>query len=201
MVNTQTQCVKEKSMSFRLSKLKPLLPVIAISLLLAACGPAPAQPVNAAPATQAPAAAPTATTAPAATASLAPTQAPAATQAPTLTQAPAPTQAPATQPTATQAAAGSAAVSYAKDVQPIFDKSCVKCHGGSNGVQSGLSLASYADLMKGGQDGAVVIPGDAANSMLVQMIVSGKMPKRALKLPQAEIDTISAWVAAGAKNN
>ena len=62
-------------------------------------------------------------------------------------------------------------------------------------------LKSYADMMKGGQDGAVINPGDAANSMLVQSIAAGKMPKRGTKLPQAQIDTISAWVAAGAQNN
>jgi mono/diheme cytochrome c family protein len=86
-------------------------------------------------------------------------------------------------------------------VQPIFDQNCVKCHGGSNGVKGGLTLKSYDDLTKGGKDGQVINPGDPANSMLVQAIVEGKMPKQAAKLPQAQIDTISAWVAAGAQNN
>ena len=87
------------------------------------------------------------------------------------------------------------------DVQPIFDQSCVKCHGGSDGKKGGLSLKTYDDLMKGGEDGQVIVPGDAANSMLVQAIEAGKMPKRAPKLPQAQIDTIAAWVNAGAENN
>ena len=86
-------------------------------------------------------------------------------------------------------------------MQPILEQSCVKCHGGSDGVKGGLSLKSHADLMKGGKDGQVVVPGDAANSMMVQSIVEGKMPKRGTKLSQAQIDTISAWVTAGAKND
>ena len=86
-------------------------------------------------------------------------------------------------------------------MQPIFEQSCVKCHGGSDGKKGGLSLKTYDDLMKGGEDGQVIAPGDAANSMLVQAIEAGKMPKRAAKLPQAQIDTIAAWVAAGAQNN
>jgi len=93
------------------------------------------------------------------------------------------------------------AVSFAKEVQPIFEQSCVKCHGGSDGKKGGLSLKTYDDLMKGGEDGQVIAPGDAANSMLVQAIEAGKMPKRAPKLPQAQIDAIAAWVQAGAENN
>ena len=109
-----------------------------------------------------------------------------ATEAPKATEAPAATEVPAAAP---------AAISYAKDVQPIFEQSCVKCHGGSDGKKGGLSLKTYDDLMQGGKDGQVIVPGDAANSMLVQAIAEGKMPKRAAKLPQAQIDTIAAWVA------
>jgi len=168
------------------AKLSALLLTIALVSVLAACAPAaPAQPA------QAPAA-PAATKALAVTEAPAPTQAPAATEAPAATQAPAATEAPAAAP---------AAVSYAKDVQPIFDQNCVKCHGGSDGKKGGLSLKTYDDLMQGGKDGQVIAPGDAANSMLVQAIAAGKMPKRAAKLPQTQIDTIAAWVAAGAQNN
>ena len=50
--------------------------------------------------------------------------------------------------------------------------------------------------MKGGKDGQVIAPGDAANSMLVQAIAEGNMPKRGTKLPQEKIDMIAAWVTA-----
>jgi mono/diheme cytochrome c family protein len=164
----------EETMVGKSVKFSVLLSILALVMVLAACAPAaPAQP------TQAPSA-PAATEAPVAT------EAPAATQAPAATEAPAP---------------AASAVSYATDVQPIFDQNCVKCHGGSDGKKGGLSLKSYDDLMKGGQDGQVIVPGDAANSMLVQAIAEGKMPKRAPKLPQAQIDTIAAWVNAGAENN
>ena len=77
----------------------------------------------------------------------------------------------------------------------------MKCHGGSDGKKGGLSLKTFDDLMQGGEDGQVIAPGDAANSMLVQAIEAGKMPKRAAKLSQDKIDTIAAWVAAGALND
>ncbi len=109
---------------------------------------------------------------------------------------------PAAQPTTAPAAAQPApaqtgAVSFAKDVQPVLAQRCVACHGKSGG----LALSSYADLMKGGKDGAVVVPGDAANSSLVQVIASGRMPQGGAKLSQSTIDMISAWVSAGAKDN
>ena len=176
------------------------LTLIALGALVAACAPA--------------AHAPTATTAPAViqptAAVAAPTSAPAATLAPTaapMTQ-PAAAAATATQPanqtvpTAPPAttAAKPASVSFSKDVLPIFEQSCVKCHGGDK-TEAALALKTYAQLTKGSENGPVIKPGDAANSFLVQQIVNGKMPKRANKLPQAQIDIIAAWVNAGAPNN
>ncbi len=112
-----------------------------------------------------------------------------------------PTTAPA-QPTdapAQPAAQSAAAVTFAKDVQPILEQSCVRCHG--NSAAGGLSLTSYANLMKGGRDGQVIVPGDAADSELVKVIVSGRMPQGGKKLSQSQIDIISAWVTAGAQDN
>lgn len=119
--------------------------------------------------------------------------------------APAPAVQPTTapvQPTdapAQPAAQSGAAATFAKDVQPILQQSCVKCHG--NSAAGGLSLTSYANLMKGGRDGQVIVPGDAADSELVKVIVSGRMPQGGKKLSQSQIDIISAWVTAGAKDN
>ncbi len=125
-------------------------------------------------------------------------QAAAPTEAPKQSAAQA---APATAaPTAAQAAPA-AGVSYSKDVMPVFEKSCIKCHGGPDGTKGGLNMSTYDDLMKGGEDGAVIVPGNASGSLLVKQIQSGKMPKRASKLPQDQIDLIAKWVTEGANNN
>ncbi len=174
--------------------------------LLAACSPT-VPPSSAPAATEAPTQAPAATQVPAATE--APTQLPAATEAPTelpaATDVPAtteaPTQAPAATAAPTAAPAQAAAPTFAIDVKTILDQRCFNCHGGRNGVRGGLSMRSYDDLMKGGESGAVIVPGDPANSLLVQLIDSGEMPNRAPRLPQSEIDLIMAWVAAGAQND
>jgi len=94
----------------------------------------------------------------------------------------------------------SATVSFSKDVLPILQNSCVNCHGGEK-ISKGLDLKTYAGLMTGSQSGAVIVSGNAANSMLVQSIQLGKMPKRGGPLPAAQIQLIMDWVNAGAQNN
>jgi cytochrome c553 len=101
---------------------------------------------------------------------------------------------------ATQAApASGAAVSFAKDVLPIFQTSCVGCHG--SGGRAGLDLSSYASVMAGSSNGAVVIAGDANNSLLVGKVSSGMMPKGGSKLSNDQIQKIKEWINAGAQNN
>jgi mono/diheme cytochrome c family protein len=109
--------------------------------------------------------------------------------APTAVPTEAPTQAPTT-----------AAVSFAKDILPVFEQSCVKCHGGEK-TEEGLSLKTYEDVLKGSKNGAVIEPGNPANSYLVDQIAKGKMPKRAQRLSDEIVLRISDWVAAGAPNN
>jgi hypothetical protein len=62
-------------------------------------------------------------------------------------------------------------------------------------------LNTYENLMAGSENGPVVVPGDSAGSLLVDMISSGEMPKRGDKLTADEIQTISDWINAGAPNN
>jgi hypothetical protein len=94
----------------------------------------------------------------------------------------------------------SATVSFSKDVLPILQDKCVSCHGGEK-TSKGLDLKTYASLMTGSQNGAMIVAGDSTNSKLVQSIVSGKMPKRGPALPVSQIQLIMDWVASGAANN
>ena len=93
-----------------------------------------------------------------------------------------------------------ASVSFARDVLPIFTQICVKCHGGEKTNKS-LVLKTYDDLMQGSEDGPVVEPGDPRSSLLIDMIVKGKMPKNGPKLLPKQIQLIVDWVTAGAPNN
>jgi cytochrome c len=120
----------------------------------------------------------------------------------TPTAVPTETLVPVDTPTVAATAAGGAktAASFQHDVKPIFDQICVKCHGGEE-VKEGLSLKTYAEVMQGSDNGAVIVPGDPANSLLVDMIKQGKMPKRGPKLLPKQIQAIVEWVTAGAPDN
>jgi len=129
-------------------------------------------------------------------------QAAAATQAPTAAQAAANTsndQAAATQP-ANAGTGAAASVSFSKDILPVMQTSCINCHGGEK-ISKGLDLKTYDSLMAGSQNGAVLVPGDAAQSKLIQSVQSGKMPKRGDKLTAEQIQLLVDWVNAGATNN
>lgn len=115
------------------------------------------------------------------------------------TDAEAPTE-DAAQAEPTEAEAASVTVSFAADVLPIFDSRCFQCHGGDK-TEGELELLSYAQLMAGGKDGAVVLPGDADNSLLAQLIVEQEMPKRGPKLTPAQTQTILDWINEGALDN
>lgn len=95
-------------------------------------------------------------------------------------------------------------VSYSAEIQPIFNSNCAgsQCHIG--GTANGLSLASYSSLMQGGNSGAVVIPGDPDNSIIIRRLegaIQPQMPFGRSPLPQATIQLIRDWIAQGAHNN
>lgn len=92
------------------------------------------------------------------------------------------------------------APSLVKDVQPIFEANCAGCHA-TNVKMGSLDLDSYAAILKGGNHGAVVVPGKSAESRLFLMI-SGKltpaMPLGNRPLAAGDIETIRKWIDAGA---
>jgi mono/diheme cytochrome c family protein len=96
----------------------------------------------------------------------------------------------------------SKAVSFEKDLMPIFRANCVSCHKPDK-KKGKLDMSTYADLMKGGKQGSPVKPGEPEKSILVEMI-SGpepEMPEKGEKLKPEQVDLISRWVRQGAKRN
>src|ERR1700733_11028956 len=92
---------------------------------------------------------------------------------------------------------------YSNKREPIFKANCYRCHGGMN-HRGGLNIQTRAGMMKGGHDGAVLVPGDPTKSLLVRLIRHEgpqndpmPMPPKA-KLSDADIATVERWVRAGA---
>jgi uncharacterized membrane protein len=102
--------------------------------------------------------------------------------------------------TQTASSAGGASVSFANDVMPIFNNTCIKCHGVEE-IKAGLDMRTYDTLMAGSFKGPDVVAGNADKSLLIQLILDGKMPKRGTKLTPEQIQIITNWVNAGALNN
>lgn len=57
-------------------------------------------------------------------------------------------------------------VTYAKDIRPIFEKNCFKCHGETTQKRH-LRLDSLASVLKGCEDGPVIFPGKSNQGDLV----------------------------------
>lgn len=118
------------------------------------------------------------------------TATPAPTQTPTLPPTNTPLPAPTTD--GTQQPAPVSSLTWDGTIGALFQTSCGTCHGAD--ATAGLNLTTYADTMKGGNSGAVIIPGDAANSPLV-LKQQGKHPR--LFSPE-ELKTIIEWINSGA---
>ena len=99
-------------------------------------------------------------------------------------------------------------VTYATDIKPIFDASCVKCHSGDH-PKARLHMDTLEGVLKGTKEGPVVTPGNSADSFLVKAIAHATtdhdswMPplnnKAGIKpLTADQIGLIRAWIDQGA---
>jgi hypothetical protein len=67
------------------------------------------------------------------------------------------------------------------------------CHGGASPL-AGLDLSTYAGVMKGSQNGVVIVPGDSAGSKLVQV----QSVKHKANLSAEELELVRQWINANA---
>jgi len=95
-------------------------------------------------------------------------------------------------------------VTFEKDIKPIFEKSCAKCHGAEK--QKGkLRLDSLEAALKGSENGKVVEPGKSAKSVLVHNIArlneDDAMPPEGKgdPLSKEQVGLVRAWIDQGAK--
>ena len=90
-----------------------------------------------------------------------------------------------------------AAALWSSKVQPIFDANCLKCHGLIQ-RKSGLELDSLETVMKGGDEGAVVVPGKPEKSRLYQYLAADSDPHMPPKkqLTDVQREAVREWIAA-----
>ena len=65
-------------------------------------------------------------------------------------------------------------VDFKRDIQPIFEESCINCHGRGKS-KGGFVLDTREMFLKGGDTGPAAIPGKSGESLVIEM-VSGLDP-------------------------
>lgn len=92
---------------------------------------------------------------------------------------------------------------YLDLISPMMQGKCVSCHN-TGKKKADLLLTSYANIMKGGENGEVIISGDVEASELFRRITLPEnhddfMPSEGKRpLTDQEIDIIEWWIASGA---
>ncbi|MBI3851130.1 MAG: PSD1 domain-containing protein [Verrucomicrobia bacterium] len=92
---------------------------------------------------------------------------------------------------------------FEKRIRPLLVEHCYKCHSAqSEKVKGGLLLDTREGLLKGGDTGPAIVPGDPEKSLLIKAVRQTdkdlQMPHKDKKLPDAQIADLVAWVKMGA---
>jgi mono/diheme cytochrome c family protein len=90
-----------------------------------------------------------------------------------------------------------AQTAFQTGVLPLFKTNCVACHGAEL-RQKELDLSTWETALKGGESGAVIVPGESEESRLYELITNGTMPPGEAHLGERDIEIIRGWIDAGA---
>src|SRR2546429_5192038 len=92
-------------------------------------------------------------------------------------------------------------IDFTKEIKPLFEASCIKCHGRGKD-KGGLRIDTRETLLKGGDSGPVVVPGKSAGSLLIALVQGfdpdSIMPKKGSRLTAEQIGLLRAWIDQGA---
>lgn len=87
-------------------------------------------------------------------------------------------------------------------VRRIFAQTCYRCHD-SNEAEGGLVLNSKEAVMKGGDGGPIIVPGQPDESELVRRLTlpsshDDVMPQKGSSLTSSQVELIRTWIEVGA---
>jgi nitrate/TMAO reductase-like tetraheme cytochrome c subunit/mono/diheme cytochrome c family protein len=84
---------------------------------------------------------------------------------------------------------------YENYIGALFSSRCSACHGDDPSAE--LVLINYGDALDGSENGPVIVPGDSANSLLVQV----QSERHFKNFTDEELDSVIQWIDAGAPEN
>lgn len=97
-------------------------------------------------------------------------------------------------------------VSYYKHIRPVFQAKCQGCHQPSK-AKADYIMTEVAALIKGGENGAAIVPGKPDESHLLELVVAApgeerpEMPPKEEPLTGYEVSLVKKWVEQGAKDD
>ena len=98
-------------------------------------------------------------------------------------------------------ATGDEKVSFVNDIAPTIVNLCTGCHGGNN-PRAGLSVVNFESLMRGSENGRVIIPGNLDGSKLWRLVGAGdqpRMPQGQARITRKFHADLRVWIEEGAK--
>ncbi len=99
-------------------------------------------------------------------------------------------------------ATGKETVSFSRDVAPILVGECKGCHVDSDRPRGNLNMNSFASILRGGDGGPMLVPGNSAESLLVKKLMGtgggNRMPPQRDPLKENQIALIKKWIDEGA---
>ncbi|MDB6171185.1 MAG: hypothetical protein JWL59_496 [Chthoniobacteraceae bacterium] len=91
-------------------------------------------------------------------------------------------------------------VDFAKEIKPLFEAACIKCHAKGK-AKGGFNMESREAILKGGDDGIDIVPGKSAESRIVDLVAGTDpdevMPKKGTKWTAAQVALLRAWIDQG----
>lgn len=100
------------------------------------------------------------------------------------------------------AAAEAQEIDFQTDVWPVLESRCIQCHG-ERRPKAGFRLDNGTDAFAEGDDGARIVAGKPAESLLYQRVIlpaddDDIMPPKGDPLTADQIETLRRWIAEGA---
>ena len=85
-------------------------------------------------------------------------------------------------------------------IRPLLAANCQSCHGDS--AMAGLRVDSREGMLRGGETGPAIVPGDPDKSTLIKAVQHAdgfpRMPRGRAKLATQDIDALAQWIRDGA---
>ena len=95
-----------------------------------------------------------------------------------------------------------AEVDFAHQVAPVLKEHCAKCHM-DTAKKGGFSMNTRESLLEGSENGAVVEPGNADDSLLIESVLSDdkteRMPPKGPRVPADQVEVLKKWIDEGMK--